>query len=332
MCVLNCCRVINNLLVSSAAKDSPPGADDFLPLLVLVLLRAQPPQLASNLAFIMRFRLQSRLVSEASYYFTNLMSATHFLETADASQFKGVSSAEFTRRLAAAGLPPPTAGPSPSSIHSPLLDPASLPRGSRGSGGSAAAADTQARWSVEELSAVGAAMLASSGPSSTNGGRGVLAGRHRFFGLQAPNLTLAQVPILLADYEALASRHEALLLGVTLMLEEVNAAPTPSRAAAAPLPPAVGSNMFEGLSLGGAGGSEPPPPQPQEPPPARAVSGTGLSELGGALGGGGGSSEALEGLADEGASLVASVGPPPTEPARVPDMMMPQKEEGGSLI
>ena len=76
VCVLNCCRVINNLLAAAAtAATAPPGADDFLPVLVLVLLRAAPPQLASNLAYIGRFRLASRLVSETAYFYTNLVSA-----------------------------------------------------------------------------------------------------------------------------------------------------------------------------------------------------------------------------------------------------------------
>jgi hypothetical protein len=43
--------------------------------LVLVLLRAAPPQLSSNLSYIARFRLASRLVSETSYFYTNLVSA-----------------------------------------------------------------------------------------------------------------------------------------------------------------------------------------------------------------------------------------------------------------
>lgn len=65
----------------------PQGADDFLPVLVYVTLRANPPQLASNVAFISRYRRGSRLVSEAAYFFTNLVSAATFLERADAKAF-----------------------------------------------------------------------------------------------------------------------------------------------------------------------------------------------------------------------------------------------------
>ena len=105
---------------------------------MLVLLRAAPPQLASNLAYIARFRLASRLVSETSYFYTNLVSAAvrkltarfsrvttpklsirrtciawravdsrplphpqTFLETAQASQFHAMDEVEFAARLRA---------------------------------------------------------------------------------------------------------------------------------------------------------------------------------------------------------------------------------------
>lgn len=42
VCILNCCKVINNLLINAsiALKDNPPGADDFLPVLIYVTLKA----------------------------------------------------------------------------------------------------------------------------------------------------------------------------------------------------------------------------------------------------------------------------------------------------
>lgn len=45
VCILNCCRVINNLLlnVSIASKDNPPGADDFLPVLIYVVIKVSSP-------------------------------------------------------------------------------------------------------------------------------------------------------------------------------------------------------------------------------------------------------------------------------------------------
>lgn len=51
------------------------GADDFLPVLIYVVIHANPPQLASNLEYIQRFRMGSRMVSESAYFFTQLVSA-----------------------------------------------------------------------------------------------------------------------------------------------------------------------------------------------------------------------------------------------------------------
>lgn len=79
-------------------------------MLVVVLLRAAPPQLASNLAYIARFRLASRLVSETAYFYTNLVSAATFLETAQASQFHGVDEADFSARMRAKARAPEPCG------------------------------------------------------------------------------------------------------------------------------------------------------------------------------------------------------------------------------
>ncbi|PKA59522.1 Vacuolar protein sorting-associated protein 9A [Apostasia shenzhenica] len=81
VCILNCCRVINNLLlnVSISSNENPPGADEFLPVLIYVTVKANPPQLHSNLVYIQRYRRQSRLVSEAAYFFTNILSTESFI-------------------------------------------------------------------------------------------------------------------------------------------------------------------------------------------------------------------------------------------------------------
>ena len=46
-----------------------------MPLLILVIIRANPPKLVSNVQYISRFRGQNRLRSEAGYYFTNVVRA-----------------------------------------------------------------------------------------------------------------------------------------------------------------------------------------------------------------------------------------------------------------
>ncbi|XP_058721954.1 vacuolar protein sorting-associated protein 9A-like [Vicia villosa] len=78
--IMNCCRVINNLLLNDAMSDHvPAGADDFLPVLIYVTIKANPPMLHSNLKFIKLYRRQTKLISEAEYYFTNLVSAKTFI-------------------------------------------------------------------------------------------------------------------------------------------------------------------------------------------------------------------------------------------------------------
>jgi hypothetical protein len=40
-CILNCCKVINNLLLNASviSNDNPPGADEFLPVLIYVTIK-----------------------------------------------------------------------------------------------------------------------------------------------------------------------------------------------------------------------------------------------------------------------------------------------------
>lgn len=86
LCILYCCKVINNLLVnvSVVSNEDHPGADEFLPVLIYVTIKANPPQLHSNLSYIQRFRRQTRLVSEAAYFFTNMLSVESFVMNLDA--------------------------------------------------------------------------------------------------------------------------------------------------------------------------------------------------------------------------------------------------------
>lgn len=100
VCILNCCKVINNLLLNAsvAAKENPPGADEFLPVLIYVTLKANPPQLHSNLLYIQRYRRQSRLVSEAAYFFTNMLSVESFIMNIDAKALS-MDETEFEKNM-----------------------------------------------------------------------------------------------------------------------------------------------------------------------------------------------------------------------------------------
>ncbi|XP_026658314.2 vacuolar protein sorting-associated protein 9A isoform X1 [Phoenix dactylifera] len=103
VCILNCCKVINNLLLNASisSNDNPPGADEFLPVLIYVTIKANPPQLYSNLLYIQRYRRQSRLVAEAAYFFTNILSAESFIWNIDA-QSLSMDEVEFQKEMESA--------------------------------------------------------------------------------------------------------------------------------------------------------------------------------------------------------------------------------------
>lgn len=96
ICILNCCKVIFGLLRN--AKSADTSADSFVPLLIYVVLQANPEHLVSNMQYILRFRNQDKLGGEAGYYLSSLSGAIQFVENLDRTSLT-ISDDEFERNV-----------------------------------------------------------------------------------------------------------------------------------------------------------------------------------------------------------------------------------------
>ncbi|XP_062212973.1 vacuolar protein sorting-associated protein 9A-like isoform X2 [Phragmites australis] len=116
LCVMSCCQVINNLLlnVSMSNDRTLSGADEFLPILIYITIKANPPQLHSNLKFVQLFRRETKLISEVEYYLTNLISAKMFIINANARSLS-MEESEFQKHMELARLSTQISVASPSS-------------------------------------------------------------------------------------------------------------------------------------------------------------------------------------------------------------------------
>ncbi|CAD6200065.1 unnamed protein product [Caenorhabditis auriculariae] len=85
-CLVRCSHFIFSALSESGA---PTSADEFLPVLIFILLRGNPPLIQSNVKFISRFALPSRVMSgESAYFFTNLSCALQFVQDMNHNSLK----------------------------------------------------------------------------------------------------------------------------------------------------------------------------------------------------------------------------------------------------
>ncbi|KAI0954723.1 hypothetical protein AcW1_006520 [Taiwanofungus camphoratus] len=126
ICILNCCKVIFGLIRHLHKEE---GADTFVPILIYVVLKANPPHLLSNVEFINRFRNPEKLQSEAGYYLSSLMGAVSFIETMDHTSLSNISQEEFERNVEDVIQSLPSSGSRTPESATPLM-PASPPAGS----------------------------------------------------------------------------------------------------------------------------------------------------------------------------------------------------------
>ncbi|KZT21599.1 hypothetical protein NEOLEDRAFT_1181604 [Neolentinus lepideus HHB14362 ss-1] len=108
ICILNCCKVIFGLLRHLRKEES---ADSFLPILIYIVLKANPEHLLSNVEFINRFRNPTKLQSEAGYYLSSLMGAVSFIETMDHTSLSNITQEEFEQNVEDAIQSLPPSGP-----------------------------------------------------------------------------------------------------------------------------------------------------------------------------------------------------------------------------
>ncbi|TCD69504.1 hypothetical protein EIP91_007434 [Steccherinum ochraceum] len=108
ICILNCCKVIFGLIRHLHREE---GADNFVPILIYVVLKANPENLLSNVEFINRFRNPAKLQSESGYYLSSLMGAVSFIETMDHTSLSHITQEEFERNVEEAIQSLPTTEP-----------------------------------------------------------------------------------------------------------------------------------------------------------------------------------------------------------------------------
>lgn len=106
-CIVQCSKTIFELLQVNppSGRSVPVSADQFLPVLVFVVIQANPPMLPADMKYLTRFSNPRRLMSgETGYYFTNLCCALEFIERASGASLN-ISEEEFSRYMRGEAVP-----------------------------------------------------------------------------------------------------------------------------------------------------------------------------------------------------------------------------------
>lgn len=112
-CVLKCAsilfRSLNLARVNTEAPNSSgssgnidplsaPGADDFLPVLIYVVIKSNIPKLYSNCEFIQNYLSSSQQRSQSGYFFISLRSALEFIINMEPESIN-MNTEEFEKKL-----------------------------------------------------------------------------------------------------------------------------------------------------------------------------------------------------------------------------------------
>lgn len=104
-CLIHCSKCIFDALKESRSG-APASADEFLPVLIYVVLKANPPLIQSNLNFISRYALSYRIMrGESGYYFTNISCALQFIKNMNAESLH-LTIEEFDDYITGKRVPP----------------------------------------------------------------------------------------------------------------------------------------------------------------------------------------------------------------------------------
>jgi hypothetical protein len=104
-CVVACATLITRTVAAaklSAGENADAGADEFLPLFIWVVLKAQVPDLMRNTEYISSFHQPTRLMGMGGYCLMNLRSALEFILHLDSAENISIDAATFDSAYALA--------------------------------------------------------------------------------------------------------------------------------------------------------------------------------------------------------------------------------------